>query len=158
MSFNESTESPVTVMQPFTPGQCLLCPVFSSNFTDSVMHMQKSHGLFIPDRKHLVVDIETLFEYLHLVIFGYRECIQCGKSKATVQAIQQHMTGKGHCKFDISEPDSEFADFYDFLGLGDALKSNIDGDRNMKAIQETPTSSSPKILIVDKHSIHLPSG
>ena len=58
--------------------------------------MQKSHGLFIPHHQHLAVDLETLFRYLHLVIFGYRECIQCGTERATIQAVQQHMIGKGH--------------------------------------------------------------
>lgn len=157
-SFNESIDSHVTAMQPFTPGQCLLCPIFSPTFTDSVMHMQKSHGLFIPDRKHLAVDLETLFEYLHLIIFGYRECIQCGTSKATVQAIQQHMTGKGHCKFDISEKDSEFAEFYDFSELEDEVEGNVEGDRTEGRIEETPISSSRKPLMADKDLIHLPSG
>lgn len=122
------------------------------------MHMQKSHGLFIPDRQHLAVDLETLFEYLHLVIFGYRECILCGMSKATVQAIQQHMTGKGHCKFDISERDSEFAEFYDFSGLEEEVESDVEGDRHEGNIEETPTSSMRKFPVADKDSIHLPSG
>lgn len=37
--------------------------------------------------------------------------------------MQQHMAGKGHCKFDLGKEDSEFHDFYDF-SCGD----NRDGD------------------------------
>ena len=120
--------------------------------------MQKSHGLFIPDQKHLAIDLETLFEYLHLVIFGYRECIGCGTSKATVQAIQQHMTDKGHCKFDISAQDSEFAEFYDFSELEDEVESDIEGDRHEGSLKETPTRSMRKPVVAVKDSIHLPSG
>ena len=126
--------------------------------------MQKSHGLFIPQQQHLIVDLETLFEYLHLVIFGYRECIHCGTERATVQAVQQHMAGKGHCKFDISEPDSEFAEFYDFAQPADDAESVIDSDDDgdERDQEETATSSgrksSRKALLADEDSIHLPSG
>ncbi|KAM0497901.1 hypothetical protein ACHAQF_005956 [Verticillium nonalfalfae] len=79
-------------------------------------HMQKVHGLFIPDKKRLIVDLETLFSYLHLIIVRHNECICCGTQRASTLAVQQHMLGKGHCKFDIASDDSEFADFYDFSG------------------------------------------
>lgn len=114
--------------------------------------MQKSHGLFIPHQQHLAVDLETLIQYLHLVIFEYKECIQCGTERSTVQAVQQHMIGKGHCRFDISEGDSEFAEFYDFE---DSTESDIDEETN----QETATSSNQKPpMLADEDSIHLPSG
>lgn len=122
------------------------------------MHMQKSHGLFIPDRQRLAVDLETLVEYLHLVIFGYHECIQCGTSKATVQAIQQHMTDKGHCKFDISEQNSEFAEFYDFSDLEDETDVDVEGSCDIASIDDIPTSLSRESLIANRDSIHLPSG
>lgn len=163
-SFKESLDSPNAAMQPFTPGQCLFCPNPSPTFTESVVHMQKSHGLFVPHQKHLIVDLETLFEYLHLVIFGYRECIHCGTERATVQAVQQHMTGKGHCKFDISEPDSEFAEFYNFAEPRDEAESVIDGDGDSdeRDQEETATGrsrkSSPKPQLADGDSIRLPSG
>ncbi|KAI0386138.1 C2H2 type zinc-finger-domain-containing protein [Hypomontagnella monticulosa] len=156
-SFERSIDSPKPAMQPFAPGQCLFCPNSSPNFTDSVTHMQKSHGLFVPHQQHLAVDLETLFEYLHLVIFGYRECIHCGTQRATIQAIQQHMTGKGHCKFDISEQGSEFAEFYDFSEPEDDEESDIEGD-NSERDQEERTTSTRKPLVADEDSIRLPSG
>ncbi|KAI8630232.1 C2H2 type zinc-finger-domain-containing protein [Xylariaceae sp. FL1651] len=157
-SFKEPIDPPDAAMQPFTPGQCLFCSNPSPSFTDSVIHMQKAHGLFVPYRQHLIVDLETLFKYLHLVIFGYRECIQCGIERATVQAIQQHMTGKGHCKFDVSQDDSEFIEFYDFSEPEEDAKSNIDGDGDERNQEETAKSSSRKLLLADEDSIRLPSG
>lgn len=159
-SFQESIDAPDTTMQSFTPGQCLFCPNPSPSFTDSVKHMQKAHGLFIPYQQHLAVDLETLFGYLHLIIFGYRECIYCGTERATVQAVQQHMTGKGHCKFDISEQDSEFAEFYGFSEPEDDADSSIGGaaaddERNL---DEITIISNRKPLLADEDSIRLPSG
>ncbi|KAI0006841.1 C2H2 type zinc-finger-domain-containing protein [Xylariaceae sp. FL0662B] len=159
-SFIESIDYPDAAMQPFTPGQCLFCPHPSPSFTDSVIHMQKSHGLFVPYQQHLVVDLETLFKYLHLIIFGYRQCIQCGTERVTVQAVQQHMTSKGHCKFDISKPDSEYAEFYDFSAPEDDAQSDMEGDDDSdeRNRAETATSSSRKTLLADEESIRLPSG
>ncbi|TGJ81097.1 hypothetical protein E0Z10_g7656 [Xylaria hypoxylon] len=154
----DSMDSSGAAMPPFTPGQCLFCPLLSPSFADSVAHMQKSHGLFIPHQEHLVVDLETLFKYLHLVIFEYRECIHCGTERATVQAVQQHMAGKGHCKFDISEQDSEFAEFYDFSDPEDDAESDLEGDNEQRNQEDTSTSSNRKPLLADEDSIRLPSG
>ncbi|KAI1197037.1 C2H2 type zinc-finger-domain-containing protein [Nemania serpens] len=156
-SFEESIDSPDVTMQPFTPGQCLFCPNPSPSFGDSVIHMQKSHGLFVPHHQNLIVDLETLFTYLHLVISGYRECIHCGTRRTTVQAVQQHMTGKGHCKFDVSEQDSEFAEFYDFSEPEDDAESDTEGDGDERSQEET-AGPSRKPLLADEDSIRLPSG
>ncbi|KAK3314177.1 C2H2 type zinc-finger-domain-containing protein [Apodospora peruviana] len=99
----------------FVVGQCLFCSKISETIYDSLSHMQESHGLFIPSIDNLVVDVETLVRYLWLVISDYRECLYCHTQRRTVQAVQQHMiSGNGHAKFDIEQPDSEFRDFYDF--------------------------------------------
>ncbi|KAI0876476.1 C2H2 type zinc-finger-domain-containing protein [Hypoxylon argillaceum] len=154
----EAIDPLVTAMQPFTPGQCLFCPNSSPSFADSVIHMQKLHGLFIPHQEHLVVDLETLFKYLHLIIFGYQECIQCGTERATIQAVQQHMTHKGHCRFDISEQDSEFAEFYDFSASEDEAEIDIDREGDERGQEETTASSNQRPLLADDDTIRLPSG
>lgn len=123
--------------------------------------MQKSHGLFLPHQKHQVVDLETIFGYLHLIIFGYRGCIHCGTERSTVQAVQQHMTAKGHCKFAASDQDSEFADFYNFSGQGDDdAEGDTEGDEDEESPKDTATSSRThrKPLLADEDSICLPSG
>ena len=138
------------IVQSFTPGQCLFCPTISSNLEDGMVHMQKSHGLFIPQQQHLTVDLETFFRYLHLVIFEYRECLYCETTRSTVQAVQQHMMGKGHCKFDLSE-ESEFADFYDFYRSQDDVSEDSTSDSGSD-------KDSRKPLKVDQDSMRLPSG
>ncbi|KAF4451248.1 hypothetical protein F53441_5750 [Fusarium austroafricanum] len=138
----------------FTPGQCLFCPNTSQTLAESMIHMQKSHGLFIPQQNHLVVDLETLFRYLHLVIFEYRGCLHCGTERSTVQAVQQHMMGKGHCKIDVSEG-SEFADFYNFSHH--QLESNVMEDDEEER-ESAAVKPNLKPLQVDEDSIRLPSG
>lgn len=73
-------------------------------------HMLTAHSLIIPYQDSLAVELETLMWYLHLVIHGYHECVLCGTRRNTLEAVQQHMTAKGHCRFDIS---GEVADFYE---------------------------------------------
>lgn len=70
------------------------------------------------------------------------------------------MTGKGHCRFDMAEQDSEFAEFYDFSEPEDDVDSNIEGDGegDERSQEETATGSSRKPLLADEDSIRLPSG
>lgn len=82
--------------------------------------MHQAHGLFIPSPERLIVDLETLIRYLHLVIFQYRECLSCHTVRRTPGAAQQHMLAKGHCNFDLDRPESEYRDFYDLSASGTA--------------------------------------
>lgn len=61
------------------------------------------------------MDVEVLIEYLHLIIYGYSECLYCGSKRNTAEAAKQHMVDKGHCKIDISRKGSEYGDFYDLV-------------------------------------------
>lgn len=112
--------------------------------------MHRSHGLFIPVGIEdgfltLAVDLETLLRYLHLVVFGYNECLHCHSQKQTTQAVQQHMMGKGHCRIDVDEMDSEFKDFYeereDVSGSsendGDEEEASSQSDGNVETTTET---------------------
>ncbi|KKY23017.1 putative pre-60s factor [Phaeomoniella chlamydospora] len=127
------------------PTHCLFCNNEATELEQNLDHMLKAHGLFIPAREHLVVDVETLMNYLHTVIFHYRECISCEVSKQTTEAIQQHMLDKGHCKISL-DPDSEYSEFYDFA------ESSSDSEFNSTT---TPHSNFP--TSVDSE-MHLPSG
>ncbi|KAM0444936.1 hypothetical protein ACHAQK_002471 [Fusarium lateritium] len=150
-----TTSDPAT--RVFDSERCLFCPATSPSFLESVAHMQKAHGLFIPHKQHLLVDLETLFRYLHLVIFEYRECIYCGTERTTVPAVQQHMLGKGHCKFDIWE-DSEFADFYDFSQSQNNADEDCDSDLDASEEEETLSKPEQRPLQIGQDSIRLPSG
>lgn len=94
----------------FNPGQCLFCVEKNETFGSNLEHMSKAHSFTIPQPAYLTVEPETLVGYLHLVIHGYGECIQCAARRNTVEAIQHHMTAKGHCRFNVA---SDLADFYD---------------------------------------------
>jgi pre-60S factor REI1 len=105
----EDTETAESAVD-FVPDQCLFCGQLSGTFEASLAHMQKAHSFVVPYQPLLSVDLQTLVWYLHLVIFGYRECIGCGRRRNTVEAVQQHMLAKGHSRFDLTE---EYVDFYD---------------------------------------------
>ncbi|KAK0733236.1 C2H2 type zinc-finger-domain-containing protein [Lasiosphaeria miniovina] len=152
VSSDESDDAPTQEEAPsFVAENCLFCNRASDSFDDSILHMQKSHGLFINDLDHLVVDPETLFCYLHQVVFDYHECLYCHSQRRTAEAAQQHMVGKGHCKIDIQHPDSEYRDFFDF----DTGNSSDEGTS-----AEPGSSSTAKVIspIPSRDSVRLPSG
>ncbi|KAK1528480.1 TRI15 [Colletotrichum costaricense] len=109
----ESSGEDTAPQDIFNPSQCLFCNELSTEFAESMLHMQKRHGLSIPNLESLIVDLETLIKYCHLVMVDYKECLYCSSVRNTAQAVRQHMTGKSHCRIDIGKPDSEFRDFYD---------------------------------------------
>ncbi|CAN8101537.1 unnamed protein product [Discula destructiva] len=122
-------ESPEPVAEPsFDPAQCLFCGQNSVDLDENLDHMNKKHGLFIPNTERLIVDTETLVGYLHLVISGYSECLYCGSQRRTPEAARQHMMGRGHCNIDIMDHESEFRDFYDFDTGSDASDASDHGD------------------------------
>ncbi|KAI0846076.1 C2H2 type zinc-finger-domain-containing protein [Daldinia vernicosa] len=92
----------------FDSGSCLFCAQESNVLDDNMTHMAVAHGFNIPFQEFLAVDPETVVEYLHFIIFGYRECICCGTRRSTIEGVQQHMVAKGHCRFDISIETEEF--------------------------------------------------
>ncbi|GKT59689.1 C2H2 finger domain containing protein [Colletotrichum tofieldiae] len=116
---SESFDGSEASFDSFDPTRCLFCNCHSEGLYENLDHMRKRHGMIIPYPENLIIDLETLVKYLHLVIYEYTECLYCGSVRNTPQAAQQHMTGKGHCKIDIEKEHSEFKDFYD-------LESNTD--------------------------------
>ncbi|KPM43305.1 hypothetical protein AK830_g3295 [Neonectria ditissima] len=93
----------------FNSAQCLFCNVENGTFDDNLAHMSKAHSFTIPYQDHLTVELDTLVEYLYLVIHGYGECILCATRRSTVEGIQHHMTAKGHCRFNVA---SDIAELY----------------------------------------------
>ncbi|KAK5991821.1 Core trichothecene cluster (CTC) protein 15 [Cladobotryum mycophilum] len=118
MHLDDETENSATELftkLEFNPKQCLFCSVENSTFDDNLAHMSKAHSFAIPCQDYLTVDLETLVGYLHLVIYGYSECILCTTRRSTVEGIQHHMTAKGHCRFNVA---SDIAEFYEIPALG----------------------------------------
>jgi pre-60S factor REI1 len=112
----------------FDETQCLFCDRSSPELEHNLAHMSKSHGLEIVT-SNLLVNVESLLAYFHLVISSYHECLYCGKQRSTRQAVQQHMTAKGHCKYDLTAKDAEFREFYDLS----ALEAEKESRRNLIA-------------------------
>ncbi len=114
-----SGRSETTTATPdFVAAQCLFCDVQSPDFDASMVHMASTHSFVVPHQASLVVDLPTLVWYLHLVIYAYHECVACGSRRRSAAAAQQHMQSKGHCHFDMANP--EMRDFYDVTALDDA--------------------------------------
>ncbi|KUI55050.1 hypothetical protein VP1G_02415 [Cytospora mali] len=132
----------------FDPTQCLFCNQQSASLTENMGHMQKRHGLIIPCPESLIVDTETLLEYLHLVIFEYAECLYCGSIRTTPQAAQQHMIGKAHCRIDITKENSEFRDFYNLNPKSDS--ENEEGTAGDSTVD--------RFVCVDEKTSRLASG
>lgn len=157
-----STHMNDTKSLPFEPARCLFCNQDRSDFESNLSHMRSAHGLFIPHRQHLIVDTEVLLEYIHLIIFGYNECICCGTQRSSPLAAQQHMLGKGHCRFDMDRQDSEFADFWDFSETDSSSENsdddNVSGNRESNSGENGNIKGSGGIVRLDEASLRLPSG
>jgi pre-60S factor REI1 len=134
-SEDEDFENDTTEAAPeFVADQCLFCGQQNGTFEASLAHMQKTHSFMIPYQSLLSVDVQTLVWYLHLVIYGYHECLLCSKRRSSLEAVQQHMVAKGHCRFDLSD---DYADFY-----------------NLEALEKNSNDG----LRLDESSLRLPSG
>lgn len=159
-SMSDSDDTTTTSIA-FVPEACLFCPRLSFNFQTNLTHMQKSHGLFIPTSiddgtLSLAVDMETLIGYMHLVVFGYHECLFCGTQRADGWAARQHMMGRGHCRIDLSSIESEWRDFYEVY---DSLLSENKGEGVSEDEAEESNSANGQTLpIGDGDSLRLSSG
>ncbi|KAM5344503.1 hypothetical protein ACJ41O_013039 [Fusarium nematophilum] len=110
-SDTESNPNPEEQLAPdFIPENCLFCGKANDTFEDSLAHMTSTHSFTVPYQDRLAVDLETVVAYLHLVIYGYHECICCATRRSTVEGVQQHMMAKGHCRYDMSLDLEEFYD------------------------------------------------
>ncbi|KAI9845106.1 MAG: hypothetical protein M1837_005110 [Sclerophora amabilis] len=111
-----STPSVVSTSISAPPAkQCLFCGYNSPSLNLNVLHMEKIHGMFLPERPFLV-NLEGLISYLHNKISEFHECLFCGKLKNTTVGVQTHMRDKGHCMiaFESEGEMIEVGQFYDF--------------------------------------------
>lgn len=114
--------------------------------------MSRSHSLIIPSSIDngcltLAVDLETLVRYMHLVISTYHECLLCHTQRQSAHAVQQHMTGKGHCRIDLEDGESEFRDFYECpRGRGGGVGSSADDETSGtddEVVETEPAGAEP---------------
>ncbi|KAJ4293712.1 pre-60S factor rei1 [Collariella sp. IMI 366227] len=98
-----------------TLSTCLFCNYNSPTPALNVTHMERIHGMFIPEKKYLV-NLDGLLEYLQERVFELNECLTCARVKANVYAVQTHMRDKAHCQipYTTEEDQLDIGDFYDF--------------------------------------------
>lgn len=94
---------------------CLFCNYESPTAPLNVTHMERIHGMFIPEKQYLV-NLDGLLGYLQERVFELNECLTCARQKANVYAVQTHMRDKSHCQIPyINEEDQlNIGEFYDF--------------------------------------------
>lgn len=129
------TPTPSTKEGPsITLKNCLFCNYESPTVALNANHMEKIHGMFIPERQYLV-DLEGLLSTLQQRIVEFNECIYCGKVKANAFAVQTHMRDIGHCKipYTTEEEQLEIGEFYDFRSTysDDGDSDDEDEDEDM---------------------------
>ena len=129
LSESSDTEEESEAVPDFVAEQCLFCNTSSDDFDNNMIHMASTHSFIIPYQDSLVVELQTLVWYFHFVIYGYHECIQCSTRRSCLEAVQQHMLGKGHCRFDLSE---ELAEFYDLSRLDKRAPVADDDDSTVR--------------------------
>jgi len=95
--------------------RCLFCNYESPSVQLNAAHMEKIHGMFVPEKSYLV-DLEGLIGSLLERIYEFHECLYCGKLKQSVFGLQTHMRDKGHCKipYETEDEQLEIGEFYDF--------------------------------------------
>ncbi|CAJ2509492.1 Uu.00g145180.m01.CDS01 [Anthostomella pinea] len=164
---NSSMETALGSTTASTVHPCLLCNHESPNMDSNLVHMQIMHAFSIPHQDCLLVDLNILVQYLHLVVHEYNECLYCHTQRGDVEAVQQHMMSTGHFRFDISEGNSEFRDFYDFRpgnntdsrgdteSVSETETDSDDSERQTQVWQPRPRSSPCR---VEQTSLRLPSG
>ncbi|KAI1816582.1 C2H2 type zinc-finger-domain-containing protein [Poronia punctata] len=104
-----------TPVPGLTLKNCLFCSYESPTIPLNVVHMERIHGMFVPEKEYLV-DMDGLLTALQQRIQEYHECLYCGKYKHSAAAAQTHMRDKGHCMipFTTEEEQLMIGDFYDF--------------------------------------------
>ncbi|KAK7705614.1 pre-60S factor rei1 [Diaporthe eres] len=130
------------VQATLTLKHCLFCNHESPDVPLNVSHMEKTHGMFIPEKQYLV-DIEGLLRSLQERIQEYHECLVCGKAKANAYAAQTHMRDTGHCKIPYTTEDEqlEIGEFYDFR----STYSDDEMDEDESDDEESPQAGGVKL-------------
>ncbi|CDR88955.1 related to REI1-cytoplasmic pre-60S factor [Sporisorium scitamineum] len=99
--------------------ECIFCAKSGfAELKDTLAHMSKTHGFFIPDSEY-IVDLPGLVSYLADKVSIGNICLYCngrGKGFHSVESVRNHMLDKFHCKIAYSDQEDqlELGDFYDF--------------------------------------------
>jgi len=126
---------------PILNNNCLFCSHHSANMIKNLKHMTLEHSFFIPDAEY-VIDMKGLLTYLGEKVSQGFMCLWCndrGKTFYSVQAAQQHMQDKGHCKMlHEGEALAEYANFYDYSSsYPDQQEQNTDEEVSIPVLDDS---------------------
>lgn len=101
----------------------------------------------------------TFLAYLHLVVHSDHECLCCATQRRTAQAVQQHMLARGHCRFDLTKPESELRDFFDCSSISINGKGRLALDLTLRAQSVRPQRSkqSPRMSKLASRHLTVPA-
>ena len=144
--------------EPLDITECLFCPHDSVDLESSLKHMTRSHGFMIPDLEYLI-NVKGLVSYLCEKVGIGNTCLYCntkGKTFYSVEAVQNHMVDKGHCKlFFDGEAALEYSQFYDYRkSYPDYVEHSVSED---DTISES-LSGVGNLVVNDNMELMLPSG
>ncbi|SPO04847.1 related to YBR267w [Cephalotrichum gorgonifer] len=128
---NSATPTPPQVDPATLLQQCLFCRYTSPTVRLNAHHMERFHGMIIPEKEYLV-DLDGLIKHLCSRVYEDFECLTCGKVKANAFAVQTHMRDIGHCTipYTTEEEQLDIGDFYDFRGTYSDSESEEDEDED----------------------------
>ncbi len=145
---------------------CIFCREVAATFTDSMEHMVRVHGLYIPDLEFLS-DFEGLVRYLSDKVAVANCCLACParvQPFASVEGVRRHMVDRGHLKilFD-DEGMEELAEFYTYPDSDDEYEDISDDDEDdamaLSSDASAPSSYDDTLYISpDESQLILPSG
>lgn len=122
--------------------RCLFCNYDSPSLACNIVHMERIHGMFIPE-KDFLVEQEGLIRHFQKKIHYFHECLFCGKMKPSVFGLQTHMRDIGHCKipFESEAEQLDIGDFYDFT----STYSDVEQDDEDEAAPSKPKRNGLKL-------------
>ena len=149
-SEDRSTTPVPTKGEPtWTSTVCIFCNYNSPTVPLSAHHMERFHGMFIPEKKYLV-DAEGLLKHLQKCVYERHQCIACGKVKSNTFAVQTHMRDKSHCTIPYTslEEQLEIGEFYDFR----STYSDDGEDSEDDEMQEAEPQGGAKVAFKPKYA------
>lgn len=141
---SDEWDDEISENNPVASNNCLFCSHHSRSLYKNLQHMTAAHSFFIPDIE-FVVDLKGLLLYLGEKVCQGFICLWCNDEKKTFQSLeatQQHMCDKGHCKI-LHEGKTlmEYYDFYDYSSsypdneeLCVAIESNVLDDASFELV------------------------
>ncbi|ODV83036.1 hypothetical protein CANARDRAFT_209515 [[Candida] arabinofermentans NRRL YB-2248] len=142
--------------------KCMFCNSDFKTIDENIEHMFKSHGLYIPEPNYLV-DKEGLIKYISEKLGFGNVCLSCNYQGKNLQAIQQHILSKSHCRipYETENEKLEISDFYDFTSTYSKIDGpdddweDLSGDEAVQVEDDEPPQEK---LYSTGFELHLPDG